>query len=59
MQICSHQIVKLNFIEETQSLGLHGMLIAQGFVMHNREISNRGSDFKVFQCEIIVYFSAR
>ena len=50
MQIFSSQI------EETQSVCIHDILSAEGFAMHYRAISNRGSHFEVFRYERIVYF---
>ena len=35
----------------TQSIGVHEVLNAQGFAMHYRAISNRGSHFEVFERE--------
>jgi len=39
-------------MQETQSIDIHDVLNAQGFAMHYRAFSNRGSHFGVFEREV-------
>ena len=54
---CKFLVAKSN---RTQSIDIHEVLNAQGFAMHYRAISNRGSHFEVFErgerSERVVYF---
>ena len=45
---CKFLVAKSN---RTQSIDIHEVLNAQGFAMHYRAISNRGTHFEVFERE--------
>ena len=57
MQIFGCQMIRA--LQETQWVGIHDVLNAQGFAMHYRAVSNTISHLQVFRCGGILYSKAK
>jgi len=57
--VCQHILQTIHSLQETQSLGIHDILNAQGFAMHYRTNLNTVSCLELFRCERILYSKAK
>jgi len=54
-----HRPIMIHAVQETQWVGIHDVLNAQGFAMHYRAVSNTISHLQVFRCGGILYSKAK